>query len=159
MRPLVFWRMSLNICVVYLRRWLKGAVHVHDYVITCQLFSSVVHAAELWYLKCVNVEYNEYVSQFFFLIELSSETTMVCRTTISVKNIYELFFFLPVRLCLCRPSTTSRYSSSSTTRWSWWKRRRPKSGLKGKDTVNILNLARSIIYGKFFFQQLCIDLI
>lgn len=72
--------MSLNICVVYLRRWLKGAVHVHDYVITCQLFSSVVHAAELWYLKCVNVEYNEYVSQFFFLIELSSETTMVCRT-------------------------------------------------------------------------------
>lgn len=30
---------------------------------------------------------------FFFLIELSSETTMVHRTTISVKNIYELFFF------------------------------------------------------------------
>lgn len=99
------------------------------------------------------------ISIFFFLIELSSETTMVHRTTISVKNIYELFFFLPVRLCLCRPSTTSRYSSSSTMRWSWWKRRRPKSGLKGKDTVNILNLARSIIYGKFFFPQLCIDLI
>lgn len=155
MRPLVSWRMSLNICVVCLRHWLRGAVHVHDYVSTCQLFSSVVDAAELWYLKCLNVEYNKKN----FLIELSSETTMVHRTTISVKNIYELFFFLPVRLCLCRPSTTSRYSSSSTTRWSWWKRRRPKSGLKGKDTVNILNLARSIIYGKFFFQQLCIDLI
>lgn len=33
------------------------------------------------------------ISIFFFLIELSSETTMVHRTTISVKNIYELFFF------------------------------------------------------------------
>lgn len=33
------------------------------------------------------------ISIFFFLIKLSSETTMVHRTTISVKNIYELFFF------------------------------------------------------------------
>lgn len=159
MRPLVSWRMSLNICVVCLRHWLRGAVHVHDYVSTCQLFSSVVDAAELWYLKCLNVEYNEYVSQFFFLDRVELWNNDGSQNNYFCKKYLWIIFFLPVRLCLCRPSTTSRYSSSSTTRWSWWKRRRPKSGLKGKDTVNILNLARSIIYGKFFFQQLGIDLI
>lgn len=86
--------MSLNICVVCLRHWLRGAVHVHDYVSTCQLFSSVVDAAELWYLKCLNVEYNEYVSQFFFLdrVELwnndGSQNNYFCK-----KYLWIIYFF------------------------------------------------------------------
>lgn len=44
--PCVLENVSKHLCSVF-ETLIEGAVHVHDYVSTCQLFSSVVDAAEL----------------------------------------------------------------------------------------------------------------